>query len=151
MLGRLTGITMGVGVALALASCGGTAAPSSSASGTETAGIEAHDFQFSPTTLTLPANATVNLTVKNNGTVHHNFSIKELGVNKDVETPGKSETVSFTTKGDATYTYFCEYHGASKGMKGTLTVGAGGAPAAAPANSPSAPAAPSPSSSYRPY
>ena len=83
--------------------------------------------------------------MKNAGAVHHNFSIKELSVNKDIETPGSSQTITFTTKGDATYTFYCEYHRDSKGMKGTATVGKGG-PAPAAATS-SAGAMPSPSAS----
>jgi plastocyanin len=120
---------MTAGVMLAVAGCGGSATTSSGA-GSESASVEAQDFQFSPTTLTLPVNASVTLTVKNTGSVHHNFTIKELGVNKDVETPGKAETVTFSTKGDATYTFYCEYHRDTKGMKGNLTVGSGGAGAA---------------------
>ena len=118
MTSRLSAVTMTTGMVLALAACGGTSTTSSTTSsgtGTESASVEAQDFQFSPTTLTLPSNATVNLTIKNTGSVHHNFTIKELAVNKDAETPSKSETVTFTTKGDATYTFYCEYHRDSKG------------------------------------
>ena len=127
-------LTAIAGVSLVLSGCG-AGAGSSGGSGAESASVEARDFQFSPTTLTLPVNATINMTIKNAGTVHHNFTITELGVNKDAETPGKSETVTFTTKGDATYVFFCEYHRDSKGMKGTLTVGSGG-PAGAAATTP---------------
>jgi plastocyanin len=134
MVFRLASILISGGLALALAACGS----SSTASGTAIS-LEAKDFQFSQTTLALPANSTVNLTVKNTGTVHHNFSIKELGVNKDIENPGASETVTFTTKGDATYTFYCEYHGDSKGMKGTATIGKGGPAPAGGSPSPSAP------------
>jgi plastocyanin len=138
MTSKLTAMTMTAGVVLGLAACGGSA-PTGSA-GSESATVEAQDFKFSPSTLTLPVNATVNLAVKNTGSVHHNFSVKELGVNKDVEAPGTSATVTFTTKTDATYTFYCEYHRDSKGMKGTLTVGSGGG-----AGSTSPPATVSPS------
>jgi plastocyanin len=137
MTSRLIAMTGTASVVLALAGCGGTVTTSSGA-GSESASVEARDFEFSPTTLTLPTNATVNLTVKNAGSVHHNFSIKELGVNKDVETPGKAETVTFSTKVDATYTFYCEYHRDSKGMKGTVTIGSGGAGAAPTSASPAA-------------
>ena len=137
MTPRLTAMMLTAGLVPALAGCGGTVTTSSGA-GSESASVEARDFEFSPTTLTLPTNATVNLTVKNAGSVHHNFTIKELGVNKDVETPGKAETVTFSTKTDATYTFYCEYHRDSKGMKGTLTVGSGGAGPAPTSPSPTA-------------
>lgn len=131
MISRLTALTITPGMLLALAACGGTSSGSGGV-GAESGSVEAQDFQFSPTTLALPGNATVNLTIKNTGSVHHNFTIKELGVNKDVETPGKAETVTFTTKGNATYTFYCEYHRDSKGMKGTITVGGGGAAGVGP-------------------
>ena len=130
MVSKLACIFIGGGMTMALAACGS----SSTATGGESMSLEARDFQFSQTTLAFPANTTINLTVKNAGSVHHNFSIKELDVNKDIETPGSSETVTFTTKGDATYTFFCEYHRDSKGMKGTATIGKGGAAAAAGAS-----------------
>lgn len=145
MVSKLASILIAGGMALALGACGSSSAAGSGASGGETIALEARDFQFSQTTLTFPANTTINLTVKNAGAVHHNFSIKELSVNKDIETPGSSQTITFTTKGDATYTFYCEYHRDSKGMKGTATVGKGG-PAPAAATS-SGGAMPSPSAS----
>jgi plastocyanin len=144
MVSKLACILIGGGMAMALGACGS----SSTASGGESMSLEARDFQFSQTTLTFPANTTISLTVKNAGSVHHNFSIKELSVNKDIETPGSSETVTFTTEGDATYTFFCEYHRDSKGMKGTATIGKGGAAAAAGGNSGGASTSPSPVYGY---
>ena len=146
MTARLTAMMLTASVVPALAGCGGTVT-TSSGPGSESATVEARDFEFSPTTLTLPTNVTVNLTVKNAGSVHHNFTIKELGVNKDAENPGKSETVTFTTRGDATYVFYCEYHRDSKGMKGTLTVGSGGSAGAA-ATTPSPAVSPT---GYRKY
>jgi plastocyanin len=141
MVSKLASILIAGGMAVALGACGSS---STAGGGGESMNLEARDFQFSQTTLSLPANTTINLTVKNAGTVHHNFSIKELGVNKDIETPGSSETIAFTTKGDATYTFYCEYHRDSKGMMGTATIGKGG-PAPAAAATPGG-ASPSPSS-----
>ena len=145
MTPRLSVMTLTAGLALVLSACGGTA--TSSGQGSESASVEAQDFQFSPSSLTLPVNATINMTIKNAGSVHHNFTIKELGVNKDAENPGKSETVTFTTRGDATYVFYCEYHRDSKGMKGTLTVGSGGSAGAA-ATTPSPAVSPT---GYRKY
>ncbi|HXA41640.1 MAG TPA: cupredoxin domain-containing protein [Candidatus Solibacter sp.] len=145
-MARLAGILLMGGLVAALGACGSSAA-TNGGSGGESVSLEARNFQFSQTTLTLPANSTIHLTVKNAGTVHHNFSIKELGVNQDIETPGSSQTITFTTKSDATYVFFCEYHQASYGMKGTLIVGTGGSGPAAGAASPN----PSPSTSAVPY
>lgn len=133
MVSKLASILMAGGMALALGACGSssTAGTGAGAGANESMSLEARDFQFSATTLTFPANTTINLTVKNAGSVPHNFTIQELGVNKDIATPGSSETITFTTKGDATYTFYCRYHRDSNGMKGTATIGNGGpAPAA---------------------
>jgi plastocyanin len=126
MVSKLASILIASGLAAGLGACGSSSTAGTGSGPGEAVSLEARDFQFSQTTLTFPANSTINLTVKNTGTVHHNFSIKELGVNKDIETPGSSETITFTTKGDATYTFYCEYHRESKGMKGTATIGSGG-------------------------
>src|SRR5258708_8474929 len=135
-MARLAGVWLRGGLVAALGGCG-SAAATKGGSGGESVSLEARNFQFSQTTLTLPANSTIHLTVKNAGTVHHNFSIKELGVNQDIETPGSSQTITFTTKSDASYEFFCEYHRVTNGMKGTLTVGSGGsAPPAAPPSPP---------------
>jgi plastocyanin len=103
----------------------GCASSSGASSGSGTA-VEAKEFQFIPSSLTAPANGSITVTVTNNGTKQHNFSIKELNVNQDVDV-GKSATVTINTKNNASLTFFCEYHGTSNGMKGTLTVGSGGA------------------------
>jgi plastocyanin len=129
MVSKLASILIAGGMALALGACGSSSPAGIGAS--ESMTLEAQDYQFSSTTLTLPANTTINLTVKNTGAHHHNFSIKELSVNQDIETPSTSKTITFTTKGDATYAFYCEYHRDSNGMKGTATIGNGGpAPAA---------------------
>jgi plastocyanin len=133
VVSKLASILAAGGMALALGACGSSSTASTSG---ESISLQAVNFHFSQTTLTFPANTTITLTVKNAGTVHHNFSIKELGVNQDIETPGDSKTITFTTKGDATYTFYCEYHRDSKGMMGTATIGNGG-PAPAAGGSPS--------------
>jgi plastocyanin len=145
MVSKLACILIAGGMAVALGACGSSNAAGSGAGGGESMSLEARDFHFSETTLTLPANTTISLTVKNAGSVHHNFSIKELGVNQDIETPGDSKTITFTTSGDATYTFYCEYHRDSKGMKGTATIGKGGGAAAGGSSSG---ASPSPSPVY---
>src|SRR5258708_13942093 len=104
-MARLAGILLMGGLGAALGACGSSAA-TNGGSGGESVSLEARNFQFSQTTLTLPANSTIHLTVKNAGTVHHNFSIKELGVNQDIETPGSSQPLPFTPKPDPPYPFF---------------------------------------------
>ena len=106
--------------------CGGT---DTGASGGAAAAINltAKGNQFSPQGFTAPANATETITVANQDSVEHNFSVGELGVSHDIEA-GKSETFTFDTKGDAALVFFCKYHRTSANMVGSLTVGSGGAP-----------------------
>jgi plastocyanin len=116
-----------VAVGAGIAGCGGgggskkTASekPASSSSGGTT--IEAQDFKFVPNTLTATAGQAVTVTIKNTGQAEHNFSIESLKVNKDIE-KGESATVTFTPTASGSIEFFCEYHKASKGMTGTLTV-----------------------------
>ncbi len=151
MTTRLVSVVIGASLVLLLGACGASASSStSSASSTATTqsiALEAQDFQFSPTTLAVSPNTTVNVTVKNTGARQHNLTIKELGVNQDLA-PGSTKTLTFSTQGAATLVYYCEYHRDTKGMKGTLTVGSG-AGAGSGTTSP-APAATS-SSSNVPY
>jgi plastocyanin len=108
---------------LALAACGTSA---SSGSGGLSESLTASNYQFSPASFSAPANSQVTVTIKNSeASTKHNFTIKEFGINEDLDA-GQTVTKTFTVAGNATVTYYCEYHGDSKGMKGTLTVGSGG-------------------------
>ncbi len=139
-MARLAGILLMGGMVAALGACGSSAGSGTGAA--ESISLEAVNYHFSQTALSFPANTPVSVTIKNAGTVHHNFTIKELGVNQDIEHPGDSATVTFTTKGNATYRFYCEYHGTSNGMQGTLTVGSGGSGLANPLPSASASGSP---------
>jgi nitrosocyanin len=116
-----------VAAGMGLAGCGGgggekksaTAKQESSSGGGTT--IEAQDFKFVPNTLTAKSGEAVTVTIKNTGQAEHNFSIESLKVNKDIE-KGESATVTFTPTQAGSIEFFCEYHKASKGMTGTLTV-----------------------------
>jgi plastocyanin len=58
--------------ALFLVSCGGAKAST-------TIDVNMTDFQFTPNTFTVPAGEEINLNVRNNGAVVHNFVIMKLG------------------------------------------------------------------------
>jgi plastocyanin len=102
------------------ASTATTAQPPAQQSGTLS--LATQDFMFVPATLTAKVGQPVTVTIKNEGKAEHNFSISSLNVNKDLS-PGTTETVTFTPKAAGNIEFFCEYHKASKGMVGTLTVG----------------------------
>jgi plastocyanin len=78
--------------------------------------ITAEDFQFSPSSLSLPSGGAT-ITVTNEGSVEHSFTLDDDSVSEDVE-PGDSVTVSVDISADAGF--HCEYH--PDQMTGTLTV-----------------------------
>ena len=79
--------------------------------------ITAEDFQFSPPSLTVPSGES-SITVTNEGSVEHSFTLDDDSVSEDVE-PGESVTVTVDLTADAGF--HCEYH--PDQMKGTLSVG----------------------------
>jgi plastocyanin len=111
---------------LLIAGCGGSAATGGSG-GAGAINVEAHDFMFSPTTISAKAGDKVTVTIKNSGSYEHNFSITELGVSQDVE-KGDTKTVTFTASGNTNLKFFCKYHSA-RGMVGMVDLGGGSAPA----------------------
>lgn len=105
--------------------CPGAAGSGATFMGTKSVGgssitIEADNdggkFYFDPTCL--KGSGTVAITIKDVGSLPHNFSITSLGINDDL-TPGKSVTVHVRFPTSGSIQFFCEYHGA-RGMKGAL-------------------------------
>ncbi len=88
------------------------------AAGGSTVSVTATDFKFDPETLTAKAGEATTFTIKNDGAVKHNLTIKDLKVNADVD-KGKSASQSVTPTA-GTFEYHCEYHPTQ--MKGELTV-----------------------------
>lgn len=65
----------------------------------------------------------VKFVIKNEGTIEHNFVIKELDVRVEAVQPGTSKEVTVDLK-PGTYTLVCDIPGHEEaGMKTTLTVG----------------------------
>src|SRR5205807_9631346 len=91
--------TVVLGVGMVLAGCGGGGGGKKSASsgggGGATIQLTAKDFSFTPDTATAKVGQKVTVTLKNNGSVEHNFSISSLNVDKDAE-KGGSATATFT-------------------------------------------------------
>ncbi len=81
-------------------------------------------LQFDPTTATVQAGSTVQLTFENRSTVPHNLTIGEP-INEATSTivdPGASEALEFAAPGPGDYQFVCTLH---PGMEGTLTVEGG--------------------------
>jgi plastocyanin len=133
--------------ALALAACGsssksssGTAASSSSTPTTSTpasepAGglqVEMADYRFQPAVIRGTGGDKVKVHLKNTGKAEHNFTVKSLGIDKDVE-PGEAATVTVDLPKSGTVKFYCEYH-RSKGMVGAVALGGASTPAPSTTN-----------------
>lgn len=116
-------------VFLALAGCG-----------SKSISINLREFSFSPTEIEMPAGEEVILSLKNLGSLDHNFHLMEAGyevtdswkeedaahVLVDFETVGGGEDVTYTFKAPPApgeYQFVCSVPGhIQQGMRGTLTV-----------------------------
>jgi plastocyanin len=126
---------------VALAGTAATAFPNTPAQAAETKVGTTNDFKFNPAEITVAAGGKVTWT--NTGGGYHTVTGGDGAADPaspiNGQIPSQGNTYSVTFKDPGTYKYFCAPH-ASLGMKGTVIVTAGGAPAA-PTTSASAPAA----------
>jgi glucose/arabinose dehydrogenase/uncharacterized cupredoxin-like copper-binding protein len=96
------------------------AAASGSDAATETI-VEMVDIAFNPTSLTIPADTDVTVSLPNTGAALHNFSIDELGIDVDVAAGDTGSATINAPAGD--YEFYCNVPGHKEaGMLGTLTV-----------------------------
>jgi cytochrome c oxidase subunit 2 len=88
----------------------------------DTIHIQAMQFKFDPSTITIKKGAAVKLILQSKD-VTHGFAIAEYNLNV-VLPPGVEKTVDFTADKAGTFTYFCSVYCGSghKDMKGTLIV-----------------------------
>ena len=84
--------------------------------------LEADDFFFAPTCVRLSSDNAITVTIRNDGETLHNFSVKSLGIDKDVE-GGKSIMVQVKLPATGVLPFICKYH-VSSGMQGAFLVGA---------------------------
>jgi plastocyanin len=101
---------------------GGGTTPSSSGGGGGGGGggttVTMQGFAFHPDALTLPAGK-VTLTVTNDDSTLHSFTLDDGSVSKDVQ-PGATEQVTITVPSSGTLAWHCRIH---PSMTGTITVG----------------------------
>lgn len=117
--------------ALSLAACGGNDEeknpPSNDGAQPSAVTLEADDFYFKPTSLSVESGQTLTVKVENEGKAEHTFTVDTLGV--DVEIPaGEDKEVDITAPKSGSFDFYCRYH-RSRGMTGTITVGEGSAAA----------------------
>jgi LPXTG-motif cell wall-anchored protein len=91
----------------------------------ESASVSIVDNEFDPVDVEVDADGTVTWT--NNGDLPHTVTADNDSFESGNLDPGDTFEQVFTDAG--TYSYYCEYHGASggTGMAGTVTVAGGGA------------------------
>lgn len=101
-------------LAVLLAACGGSSSGGSGGGGQVTLTIRG--FAFHPETLTKPGGQQATVSITNEDSVTHNFTLDDGGVSRDVP-PGQTVqvTVPFPAKGTAGF--HCKFH---PSMTGTL-------------------------------
>ncbi len=109
--------------AMALAACGGGASTGGSSNAAPlNVTVTATEFKFDPATINATAGQTINLTVKNIGTVQHTWVLAAANVKLTID-PGKTATATFTAPAAGTYQYECDLPGHKEaGMIGQLIV-----------------------------
>ena len=87
-----------------------------------TAEVEAFDNYFKSTTVILEPDTEATVTLINNGTTLHSFTVPDIDVEIEAES-AETSTVTFATTGLAgAYEFLCKYH--PDEMNGTLTIAA---------------------------
>ena len=80
--------------------------------------VEAFDFGFKPTKLSVTSGEEVSVTLENTGSAPHTFTANELDVDISAS-GGETAEGSFTAGDPGDYEYICTIH---PQMKGTITV-----------------------------
>ncbi len=115
----LLGLVLATG--LVLAACGGDSDAGDGGGGGGGGGentVTIEGFEFQPNTLSAGAGEQVSLTITNNDSAAHSFTLDDGGVSKDVQGGQTIEvTVPFPTSGSAGF--HCRFH---PNMTGTLEV-----------------------------
>ena len=115
-------------VLLVLAACGGGGDENEpGAAVEESLTLEAFDFYFEPTSLTVGVGSEVTIDFTNSGEVAHSFTSTDLDV--EVEANGaESASVTFTAPDEpGSFDFFCKFH--PDDMQGTISVGGSDEPA----------------------
>ncbi|MFB3167601.1 cupredoxin domain-containing protein [Neobacillus sp. 179-C4.2 HS] len=82
--------------------------------------VELNDDFFNPKVITIPKGKTTTLILKNVGKREHTFTVKELGIDVEVQ-PGKENTITVKPEKPGTYELICSYH-FQEGMVGKVIV-----------------------------
>jgi plastocyanin len=106
-------------LSVALTACGGGASGGGQPLNVT---VTLNEFKFDPATVNATPGQTVNLTVKNIGSVPHTWVLPAANVKLNVD-PGKSDTKTFTAPAAGSYDIQCDIAGHKEaGMIGKLIV-----------------------------
>jgi uncharacterized cupredoxin-like copper-binding protein len=116
-------VTLGLIMLLAVVGCS-SGGSGSGGSGGQAISTNASEMKFEPNTWTVKAGQPVTVTVKNVGTVTHDWIVRGQDDATKVEVQaGQTGTKTFTIASAGTYAVYCSQPGhEAAGMKGTLTV-----------------------------
>lgn len=90
---------------------------------TKDVSLTAKEFAFSPKTITVSKGDMVKVTLTNNGTYPHNFTLTDFQVSGTNVAPGQTGVFTFTAEKTGSFTFFCSVPGhKDRGMTGTLIV-----------------------------
>ncbi|TML10890.1 MAG: hypothetical protein E6G39_15335 [Actinobacteria bacterium] len=84
--------------------------------------IELDDLYFSPTFIKAAPGAAVEISLKNNGTVKHTFTIDATNTNVELD-KGQKSSVTVTLPASGALAFYCSIHRGS-GMQGAFSVSA---------------------------
>lgn len=114
--------------ALAAAACGGDDGDSGSdnggdggdGGGAQSVEVTAADFAFDPVTIQAEPGQEVEVTLVNDDSTDHTFTVEELDVEAQAA-GGESVSVTFTAPDLGSVEFFCQFH--AEQMRGEITVG----------------------------
>ena len=108
-------------VAILIAGCSGSTSPGATSAGLNVT-VTNTEFKFDPAEITAAPGQTVNLTVKNSGSIQHTWILAAANVKLTID-PGQTITKTFTAPAAGTYEIVCDVPGHKEaGMVGKLTV-----------------------------
>jgi plastocyanin len=114
-----------VTAAVLVGACGGDDDDSGSGNGGDGGGeaqsveLTAANFTFDPTTIEAAPGQEIQVTLVNDDSAEHSFTVEDLDVEVEAE-GGESADVSFTAPDSGSVEFHCEYH--PDQMKGEITV-----------------------------
>jgi len=119
-----------IGLLVAIAAMGSSAAESESAYGTNKCGagatvltVKAKEFGFEPNVLDVKKGQSVCVILENDGVMAHNLRLDGLNLETRTIQPGETDAFRFTPSKPGRYLFFCTVPGHREaGMEGNLAV-----------------------------